>query len=115
VATLRLKLSPLVTQEEKLAVHLSGGVTIPSTSKGDLFVRSGWQSRAIERHIEDDQSAKMSMDTTRSSFDGFDCLVGNTGQILQNLQQDIVELWNLPLTKVLISQRKLRLDEWSEL
>lgn len=110
----------LVASDAQLADRLSGGITVSGSGKGGVYVRSGWQARAIEnaigrikpRHSSHDDAAKK-ISISRDAVP--DLLVEEVGRILTVSKDDIRELWNHPTVKGLMVRRKLKLDEWSEL
>lgn len=117
IPNLRRRLSPLVSTDTQLADRLSGGITVSGSGKGGVFVRSGWQARTIENALGRIRA--------RPSVDGGgkhnhaevpqDPLVQEVGRLLDVSKDDIKELWNHPTVRALISKRRLKLDEWSEL
>lgn len=129
IANLRLRLSPLVAVEEQLATRLNGGVTVSGSGKGEVFVRSGWQTRTIEtgglfkgrrmkRNIP--RASHETSSTGRvATSDGLlpeeDPLLDDVANMLDASKEDIKALWDHPTVVALIANRKLKLDEWSEL
>jgi hypothetical protein len=116
VASLRLRLSYLVSMEFALADRLSGGIKIPSSGTGGVYVRSGWQSRIIESAKTKQQpSTKQNQSAHDSHGVPCDLLVADVARILKSNEDDIRDLWNHSVVKDLIAKRHLNLDEWSEL
>lgn len=128
IANLRLRLSPLVAVEELLATRLTGGVAVCGSGKGEVFVRSGWQTRTVENGglIKGRRSKKSirraSRDTNNgrvSAVDGSlleeDPLLDDIANMLESSKDDIKDLWDHPTVVTLIATRKLKLNEWSEL
>lgn len=117
--------------EGQLATRLSGGVTVSGSGKGEVFVRSGWQSRTIENGgLFKGRRSKRSIH--RSSHDNLnnssgrvggangippeeDPLLDDVASMLEASKEDIKALWDHPTVVALIENRKLKLDEWSEL
>ncbi|KAF8843728.1 guanine nucleotide binding protein, alpha subunit [Paxillus ammoniavirescens] len=99
VSDLRRRLLSLVNIEPQLADRLSGGVSVSGSGKGEVYVRTGWQARTIQKAL--------------SVLDS-DPLVEDIATMLHQSQEDIKSLWEHPVVRALISKRKLKLDEWSE-
>lgn len=112
IAKLRLRLSPLVSVEEQLALRLSGGASATHPS-GEVFVRSGWQSRTTQNGgiIKGRRSKKTHGESTPDE----DPLLDDVAAMLEASKDDIKQLWDHPTVVGLVSKRKLKLDEWSEL
>ncbi|KAH9923267.1 G-protein alpha subunit [Fomitopsis serialis] len=138
LATLRLRLSPLVQLESQLADRL-GGVSVSGSGKGSVMVRSGWQARtfgltfgkARERTsssrgrfsftgqrsaLENAPIERKSMDVDGSEYPVVekDKLVEEVAMVLNSCKDDVRELWRHPAVKRLRENRKLRLEEWAE-
>ena len=81
-----------------------------------MYVRSGWQARTIEnalvRFRPKHEEFKKSPATQEPVQD---ILVEDVGRLLASAVEDIKDLWSHPTVKGLITRRKLKLDEWSEL
>ena len=121
IAGLRRRLNPLIATDEPLADRLSGGITVSGSGKGGVFVRSGWQARTIENALGRMRTRRPAADDAKKgrnshSQDGIqDALVQDVAHMLKTFEKDIKELWDHPIVKALISKRRLKLDEWSEL
>lgn len=117
IANLRRRLSPLVATDEQLADRLSGGVTVSGSGKGSVYVRSGWQARTIENALGFRRQPKSDLEggKKRLSDTHHDPLIHDVARILDSSKDDVRELWSHPTVKGLMSKRKLKLDEWSEL
>ncbi|PSR78994.1 hypothetical protein PHLCEN_2v7181 [Hermanssonia centrifuga] len=128
LASLRLRLSPLLSAESSLSDRLSGGTPVSGgTSKGNLFVRSGWQARALLKSKFRDRSSftgqRSSLENAmprKSEDSGMvigekDQLIEEVANILYACQDDIKELWDHTTVRSLRETRKLRLEEWAEL
>ncbi|ESK93967.1 guanine nucleotide-binding protein alpha-4 subunit [Moniliophthora roreri MCA 2997] len=114
IAALRFRLSPLVATDAALADRLSGGVTVSGSGKGSVFVRSGWQARAIENALGRKRQ-QPAVDINSKSFEHTpDPLTQDVSRMLEASKDDIKELWAHPTVRGLISKRRLKLDEWSE-
>ena len=119
IALLRLRLSHLVSMDTALADRLSGGITVSGSGKGGVYVRSGWQARTIESALG---KAKQQSSTKQNQpahdfrdIPPYDPLVTDVARMLKSSEDDIRELWNHSVVKDLITKRRLKLDEWSEL
>lgn len=120
IANLRRKLLSLVSSDAQLADRLSGGITVSGSGKGGVYVRSGWQARTIENALGRLRSRALAHDDavkkTNVSHEAVpDPLVEEVGRTLSVSKVDIQELWSHPTVRGLITRRKLKLDEWSEL
>ncbi|KAJ7158591.1 guanine nucleotide-binding protein [Mycena filopes] len=107
IVSLRNRLSPLLATDAPLADRLSGGITVSGSGKGGVFVRSGWQAKALGKMRSNEDQRYM------PENDG-DILLQEVGRMLNALKDDVRELWAHPTVKGLIMKRKLKLDEWSE-
>lgn len=127
ISDLRCRLLPLVDTEPQLGDRLSGGVSVSGSGKGEVFVRSGWQARTfhagqklIGRRSKraETESAELLVErpgTAMSTDVNLDALVDIVATLLDQSREDIVTLWEHPVVRALMSNRKLKLDEWSEL
>ncbi|KAG5652163.1 hypothetical protein H0H81_006048 [Sphagnurus paluster] len=118
IANLRLRLTPLMATDAPLADRLSGGIAPSGSGKGGVYVRSGWQARTIENalgRIRPNYEADSKKNRLATYSAGQDILVQDVGRMLTAAKDDIKELWDHPTVKGLITRRKLKLDEWSEL
>lgn len=98
--------------EEQLALRLSGGASAVHPG-GQVFVRSGWQSRTVQNGgiIKGRRPKKVSGESTIDD----DPLLDDVATMLEASKDDIKQLWDHPTVVSLVSRRKLKLDEWSEL
>lgn len=115
IASLRRRLSPLVTTDAALADRLSGGITVSGSGKGGVFVRSGWQARTIENALGRKRGRVSDELGPKKPDEIQDVLVQDVSRMLDASKDDIRELWAHPTVKGLIVRRRLKLDEWSEL
>ena len=106
-----------------MAERLSGGnPSAAAGSKGNLFVRSGWQLLGKSKRDRSSFTAGRSSSEIaprRSEDSGRviiseDKLVEETAAILSACKNDIQDLWGLPYVRRLREKRKLRLEEWAE-
>ena len=123
LATLKLRLSPLVTVESTLADRLSGGVEVTATAKRrgvGVYVRSGWQKRSDGDAAPGSKAAgkrRVVEDNYSNGLNGADHMedeLDKTARLLNNCREDIKTLWHHPFVKFLIEKRKLRLQESAE-
>ncbi|KAI0267725.1 G-alpha-domain-containing protein [Gloeopeniophorella convolvens] len=117
VATLRLRLSPLVSAEGALADRLSGGVRVSGSGKGSVYVRNGWQSRSVGRGSTSTRSRSGTITAYTPSEDGLHQhfeIVEEVGRILDASKEDVKTLWASDVVQKMIKRRKLRLEEWAE-
>ncbi|KAF8653603.1 hypothetical protein AX16_003847 [Volvariella volvacea WC 439] len=124
IANIRLRLSPLIVSDEQLADKLSGGIQVSGAARNAAYVRSGWQTRALEQAFGRLKPKRASADGERRSRDSTsttysqemppDPLIEEVANMLEHFKDDIWQLWEHPVTRGLISRRKLKLDEWSE-
>lgn len=127
VSDLRHRLLPLVNTEPQLADRLSGGVAVSGSGKGEVYVRTGWQGRTIHagqkllgRRLKRPETENTELPVERpgtamSTEASSDALIEHVATMLDQFCEDIKFLWEHPVVRALISKRKLKLDEWSEL
>ncbi|KAG6919184.1 hypothetical protein DXG01_008482 [Tephrocybe rancida] len=119
IGNLRRRLTSLIATDAPLADRLSGGLSFSGSGKGGVFVRSGWQARTIENalgRLKPNYEAELKKGREAYYVDpGQDILVQDVGRMLSAAKDDIKELWGHATVKGLITRRKLKLDEWSEL
>lgn len=116
IANLRLRLSPLVSTDEQLGLRLSGGT---SALRGEVYVRSGWQSRTIANGgLLKGRRSKRNIGTAasdKSKDSEEDPLLDDVAAMLEASKDDVKELWEHPTVVSMIENRKLKLDEWADL
>lgn len=118
IGNLRRRLASLIATDSPLADRLSGGLSFSGSGKGGVYVRSGWQARTIENalgRLRPNYEYELKKSREAHYDSGQDVLVEDVGRMLSNAKDDIKELWGHPTVKGLITRRKLKLDEWSEL
>lgn len=121
IATLRLRLSPVVAAENTLADRLSGGVRVSGSGRGSVFVRHGWQLRSASRNSylstrsRGTSVAPATPVMESGSNVNFSEVVEEVGRILDASKEDIKALWRSDVVQKMIKRRRLRLDEWAEL
>jgi hypothetical protein len=120
IATLRLRLSPVVAAENTLADRLSGGVRVSGSGRDSVFVRHGWQLRSAARNS---YLSSLSRGTSGAPAPVMDSgnyvnvseVVEEVGRILDASKEDIKALWRSDVVQKMIKRRRLRLEEWAEL
>ena len=120
IATLRLRLSPLVAAEFTLADRLSGGIRVSGSGKGDVYVRDGWQSRSTARNSRSRVASAPNFSFPSPLSDGVNSLnvaeaVEEVGRILDASKENVKALWRSDVVQKMIKRRRLRLEEWAEL
>ncbi len=124
IATLRLRLSPLVAAEATLADKLSGGIRVSGSGKGDVYVRDGWQSRSAARNSHSTARSRVAsapnFSLPSTVTDGLNSpivaeAVEEVGRILDASKEDVKALWRSDVVQKMIKRRRLRLEEWAEL
>jgi hypothetical protein len=122
IATLRLRLSPLVAAECTLAYNLTGGVS--NFGKGGVYVRDGWQSRSIPRHSHSHSRSRVVSAPNYSLpspvIEGMNSpnvagAIEEVCRILDASKEDVKTLWRSEVVQNMIKCRRLRLEEWTEL
>lgn len=115
IATLRLRLSPLVAAENTLADRLSGGVRVSGSGRDSVFVRHGWQLRSATRNTSHSRGASGALATPPMGIANISEVVEEVGRILDASKEDVKALWRSDIVQKMIRRRRLRLDEWAEL
>jgi guanine nucleotide-binding protein subunit alpha len=125
ISDIRRRLMSLTDTESQLADRLSGGIAVSGSGKGEVYVRSGWQARTIQkghkllgRRSKRNETGSSDLPTERpgtaASVAGTDPLIDDVATMLDQSREDIKTLWEHPVVRALISKRKLKLDEWSD-
>lgn len=116
IATLRLRLSPLVAAESTLADRLSGGVRVSGSGKGSVYVRRGWQLRSSGRNLSSRASGSSPSPVIEAGNSlAVSEVVEEVGRILLASKEDVKALWRSDVVQKMIKRRRLRLEEWTEL
>jgi hypothetical protein len=121
IATLRLRLSPVVAAENTLADRLSGGVRVSGSGRDSVFVRHGWQLRSAARnsYLSSRSRGASGAPATPVMETGNNVnvseVVEEVGRILDASKEDIKALWRSDVVQKMIKRRRLRLEEWAEL
>lgn len=115
IATLRLRLSPLVAAESTLADRLSGGVRVSGSGKGSVYVRRGWQLRSSGRNLSSRASGSSPSPVVEAGNNlAVSEVVEEVGRILLASKEDVKALWRSDVVQKMIKRRRLRLEEWTE-
>ncbi|KAI0058653.1 G-alpha-domain-containing protein [Artomyces pyxidatus] len=117
IATLRLRLSPLVAAETSLGDRLSGGVRVSGSGRGGVFVRRGWQSRSrsgMNGRSTEGEGGRPSLTSDGALKPGIAEIVEEVGRILDASRDDVKALWGSEVVQKMIKRRRLRLEEWTE-
>jgi guanine nucleotide-binding protein subunit alpha len=120
IATLRLRLSPVVAAENTLADRLSGGVRVSGSGRDNVFVRHGWQLRSAARnsYLSSRSRGTSGAPATPVMESGNNVnvseVVEEVGRILDASKEDIKALWRSDVVQKMIKRRRLRLEEWAE-
>ncbi|KAI0300843.1 G-protein alpha subunit [Russula brevipes] len=120
IATLRLRLSPLVAAEGTLADRLSGGIRVSGSGKGTVYVRHGWQDRSTTRHSTPSSRSRgpsgalANPVTEIGNIVTVSEVVEEVGRILDASKEDVKALWRSDIVQKMIKRRRLRLEEWAE-
>jgi guanine nucleotide-binding protein subunit alpha len=121
IATLRLRLSPLVAAENTLADRLSCGVRVSGSGRDSVFVRHGWQLRSAARNSYLSSRPRGTSGTPATPMmesgnsGNVSEVVEEVGRILHASKEDIKALWRSDVVQKMIKRRRLRLEEWAEL
>lgn len=121
IATLRLRLSPVVGAENTLADRLSGGIRVSGSGRDNVFVRHGWQLRSAARNSYLSGRSRATSGTPATpliesgNHMNFSEVVEEVGRILDASKEDIKALWRSDVVQKMIKRRRLRLEEWAEL
>ncbi|OAX40910.1 G-protein alpha subunit [Rhizopogon vinicolor AM-OR11-026] len=103
---LRTKLVPLVAMEDSLASELSGGVAISGGRPG-VYVRAGWQ--ALVTPLSPNRSR--ALPGTGGPSPGVAHVTSLASRTLIAVQNEVDELWKHPVVRILLNNRRIRLDE----
>lgn len=119
LATLKLRLSPLLTAEASLADRLSGGVQVGALAKrrgGGVYVRNGWQTtlQVSGKKRRRDESVGAN-DELENGTDPVQEELDKIQRMLEACREDVKALWAHQVVRTMISKRRLRLQESAEL
>ncbi|KAG2122874.1 G-protein alpha subunit [Suillus cothurnatus] len=103
---LRTKLVPLVAMEDSLASELSGGVAVTGGRTG-VYVRAGWQ--ALVTPLSPNRSR--ALPGTGGLSPAVAQVTSLASRTLISVQNEVDELWKHPAVRILVNNRRIRLDE----
>ncbi|KAH7928951.1 G-protein alpha subunit [Leucogyrophana mollusca] len=106
LARLRSKLLPLVAMEDSLASELNNGVSITGNRSG-VYVRAGWQ--ALVTPLSPNRSR--ALPGSGGPPPAVTHVTNLASRTLLAAQSEIGELWKHPAVRILIDNRRVRLDE----
>lgn len=105
VSQLRSKLVALISMEDSLASELNGGISVPG-GRG-VFVRAGWQ--ALVTPLSPNRSR--AVPATGGPSPGVAHVTNLASRTLNSTQNEVDELWKHPAVRILLNNRRIRLDE----
>lgn len=103
---LRTKLVPLVAMEDSLASELSGGVAVTGGRSG-VYVRAGWQ--ALVTPLSPNRSR--ALPGTGGPSPAVAQVTNLASRTLISVQNEVDELWKHSAVRILLNNRRIRLDE----
>lgn len=103
---LRTKLVPLVAMEDSLASELSSGVAVTGGRTG-VYVRAGWQ--ALVTPLSPNRSR--ALPGTGGLSPAVAQVASLASRTLIAVQNEVDELWKHPAVRILLNNRRIRLDE----
>ena len=106
LSRLRTKLVPLVAMEDSLASELSGGVAVTGGRSG-VYVRAGWQ--ALVTPLSPNRSR--ALPGTGGPSPAVAHVTSLASRTLIAVQNEVDELWKHPAVRILLNNRRIRLDE----
>ncbi|KAG8961992.1 hypothetical protein FRC03_004759 [Tulasnella sp. 419] len=139
LATLRLRLLPVLSMEEILARKIGRGVQV-APGKEEVFVRNGWQGvrhllkqkeraanpadaallRDLEQRARTNSSTSALVTPTSTTTSEYqyhveerDEMIKQVAKLLAASKEDVENLWKHQSVKTLIKKRRLRLEESS--
>ncbi|KAH7888972.1 G-protein alpha subunit [Phlebopus sp. FC_14] len=106
ISRLRTKLVALISMEDSLASELSNGVSVTGGRTG-VFVRAGWQ--ALVTPLSPNRSR--ALPATGGPTPAVAHVTNLASRTLISAQNEIDELWKHPAVRILLNNRRIRLDE----
>ncbi|KAF8549772.1 G-alpha-domain-containing protein [Imleria badia] len=106
ITQLRSKLVALISLEDSLASELSGGVSVTGGRTG-VFVRAGWQ--ALVTPLSPNRSR--AVPATGVPPPAVAHVTNLASRTLNAFQDEVDELWKHPAVRILLNNRRVRLDE----
>lgn len=106
ITQLRSKLVSLISMEDSLASELSGGVSVTGGRTG-VFVRAGWQ--ALVTPLSPNRSR--AVPATGGPPPAITHVTNLASRTLHATQDEVDQLWKHPAVRILLNNRRIRLDE----
>lgn len=106
ISRLRTKLVALISMEDSLASELNNGVSVTGGRTG-VYVRAGWQ--ALVTPLSPNRSR--AVPATGGPPPAVAHVTNLASRTLISAQNEIDELWKHPAVRILLDNRRLRLDE----
>jgi len=106
ISQLRSKLVALISMEDSLASELSGGVSVTGGRTGP-YVRAGWQ--ALVTPLSPNRSR--AVPATGVPPPAVAHVTNLASRTLNSSQDEVDELWRHPAVRILLNNRRIRLDE----
>ena len=106
VSRLRSTLVALISMEDSLASELSGGVSVTGGRTG-VYVRAGWQ--ALVTPLSPNRSR--AVPATGVPPPAVAHVTNLAARTLNSSQDEVDELWKHPAVRILLNNRRIRLDE----
>ncbi|KIJ67996.1 hypothetical protein HYDPIDRAFT_107560 [Hydnomerulius pinastri MD-312] len=106
ISRLRTKLVALISMEDSLASELNNGVSVTGGRTG-VYVRAGWQ--ALVTPLSPNRSR--AVPATGGPPPAVAHVTNLASRTLISAQNEIDELWKHPAVRILLNNRRLRLDE----
>lgn len=106
ISQLRSKLVALISMEDSLASELSGGVSVTGGRTG-VYVRAGWQ--ALVTPLSPNRSR--AVPATGGPTPGVAHVTNLASRTINASQDEVDELWKHPAVRILLNNRRIRLDE----
>lgn len=117
------RLSPLLAVEEQLAMHLERGITIPGFDQDEVSICNDRQTYTIwngglTKGRQPNSGIFRDNNNSQSVADSpllEDSLLDSVANMLEASKEDIKSLWEHPIVVALITNKKLKLKEWSKM
>ncbi|KAH7916602.1 guanine nucleotide binding protein, alpha subunit [Hygrophoropsis aurantiaca] len=106
LSRMRSKLLPLVAMEDSLASELNNGVSITGNRSG-VYVRAGWQ--ALVTPLSPNRSR--TLPGSGGPPPAVAHVTNLASRTLLAAQNEVDELWKHPAVRILVNNRRVRLDE----
>ncbi|KAG6333718.1 hypothetical protein ID866_5371 [Astraeus odoratus] len=106
ISRLRTKLVPLTSMEDSLASELSDGISVSGGRTG-VFVRAGWQALVAPLSPNRSKAAP----ATGGLLPAVAHVTNLASRTLMSVQSEIDDLWKHPAVRILLNNRRIRLDE----